>query len=83
MSNEEIKNKIWDIIGEYDGSGQLDECEDEIENFMKLQDNVKLFKILTDSDVFDSCGLDIFYVSVAWIDENNELTICGDRLTSC
>ena len=83
MSNDEIKNKIWDLIAEYDETGQLDECAEEIDSFMKLQENIKSFKIDTDSDVFDSCGLDIFYVSVAWVDENDTLEICGDRLTSC
>lgn len=39
--------------------------------------------IHTDTDVFDSCGLDIFYISVAYVDSDDELQICGDRLTRC
>ncbi len=79
----DIKDKIYDIIEKYDGSGQIDECVEEIEEMLDNNEDVYSYKIHSDTDVFDSCGLDIFYVSVAYIDMYNDLHICGDRLTSC
>jgi hypothetical protein len=49
---------------------------------MERNVGVKDYKIYSDTDVFDSCGLGIFYVTVSWIDTAGELHICGDRLTS-
>lgn len=77
----DIKDKIYEIIEEYDGSGDVDECVDKIEEFLK-ENNITDYKIEDDTDVYDSCGLDIFYISVAWNDENG-LHLCGSRLTSC
>lgn len=77
-----ITDKIYEIIEEYGGSGEIDECAEDIEWFMERNVGVKDYKIHSDTDVFDSCGLGIFYVAVSWIDTAGELHICGDRLTS-
>ena len=81
-----MEEKIYDIISEYDESGGLDECTEEIEKYMDSLveiGEILTYDILSDSDVFDSCGLDIFYVAVAWVDTNSNVHIIGDRLTSC
>jgi len=79
----DIKEKIYEIIELYDGTGEIDECVEEIEEMLSQnKTEVLRWTIHSDTDVFDSCGLDIFYISVAYVDANNELQICGDRLTS-
>lgn len=79
----DIRDEIYEIIAKYDGSGEIDECVGDIRDYMSNNAEVKEYNIYTDTDVFDSCGLDIFYVSVSWITNNGVLEICGDRLTSC
>ena len=77
-----ITDKIYEIIEKYDGSGEIDECTEDIAGFMERDERVKEYKVHDDTDVFDSCGLGIFYIAVSWIDTAGELHICGDRLTS-
>jgi len=78
-----IEEKIYEIIEKYDGTGEIDECVGEIEEMLDNNKDVLRYKTHSDTDVFDSCGLDIFYISVSYVDRNNDLQICGDRLTSC
>ena len=78
-----MEDKIYEIIEKYDGSGEVDECVEVIEEFLsKCHDEVKTFKVWLDTDVFDSCGLDIFYIAVSWIDNYGYLKMCGATLTS-
>jgi len=79
----DIEEKIYEIIEKYDETGDIDSCEEEIDELMENNENVKQFMILKDTDVFDSCGLDIYYISVAYTDVDGEINICGDRLTRC
>ena len=76
-----IEEKIYKIIDKYDKRGEVDECVDEIESFLSKECNLKDFEVVSD-DVFDSCGLDIYYIMVAWNDSDG-LHLCGNRLTSC
>ena len=46
----------------------------------KFESNNSIVK--SDTDVFDSCGLDIYYIMVSWIDTDG-LHLCGNRLTAC
>lgn len=41
---------------------------------------VQEFKVWSDTDVYDSCGLDIYYIAVTWIGKHGELNICGVSL---
>lgn len=75
-----LKEKIYEIIEWFDGTGNIDDCVFTIEEFLK-ENAITDYKIESDTDVFDSCGLGIFYVSVAWNDSNG-LNLCGSRLTS-
>lgn len=77
-----IEEKICEIIDKYDGTGEIDECIDEIENYLSEKFESSNFIVKSDADVFDSCGLDIYYIMVAWSDKYG-LHLCGDRLTSC
>lgn len=81
-----INEKIYEIIEKYDETGNVDGCVEEINEFMEdmiSNNEILKFKTFTDTDVFDSCGLDIYYISISWIDKNNDLDICGSRLTYC
>ena len=75
-------DQIYEIIEKYDGSGEIEECSEELDALLSSSEDVVLFEINEDTDVFYSCGLDIFYVSVAWTDKNGNLHLCGSRLTS-
>lgn len=79
----DIEKKIYEIIEKHDEYGNIDECEAEIDEFLENNENVKQFMIMKDTDVFDSCGLDIYYISVAYTDIDGEINICGNRLTRC
>lgn len=48
----------------------------------KLSGEIQDFIFRTDEDVFDSCGLDIYYISVSWIDDDNKLQIAGESYYS-
>lgn len=74
-----IEEKIYEIIDKHDERGEVDECVDEIESFLSEECNLKDFEIVFD-DVCDSCGLDIYYIMVAWNDFDG-LHLCGNRLT--
>lgn len=74
-----IKEKIWEIIEEYD-NGDIDECVGAIEDFLTGNPDVKSYKTYTDDDVYDSCGLDIYYICVSWIDINGDIDICGSKI---
>lgn len=77
-----IEEKIYEIIDKHDECGEVDECVDEIESFLSGECNLSDFKVISDTDVFDSCGLNIYYIMVAWNDLDG-LHLCGDRLTAC
>lgn len=79
-----INEKFYEIMEKYDGTGEFDECVEEIQKMLsENKDTVLHWGTRIDTDVFDSCGLSIGYISVAYIDLNNNLNIIGDRLTIC
>ena len=74
---------IYDIIEKYNGNGSVDECVGEIKdtlNELVHNGEVQEFKVWSDTDVYDSCGLDIYYIAVTWIGKHGELNICGASL---
>lgn len=77
-----IEEKVYEIIDKYDGTGEVDGCIDELENYLSEKFEKNSFRIKSDTDVFDSCGLDIYYIMVAWTDEDG-FHLCGNRLTAC
>ena len=78
-----IEEKIYEIINKHDiKTGKVDECIDELENYLSDKFESNNFRIKSDTDVFDSCGLDIYYIMVSWIDTDG-LHLCGNRLTRC
>lgn len=73
-----MKEKFYDLLEKE--NVDLDDIVGEIEECFELEKQngtIKDYKIETDCDVFESCGLDIYYVSVCWIDLTNELHIVG------
>ena len=45
--------------------------------FLKAAGNIAYYNCELDMDVYDSCGLDIYYVSVAWVDSEGKLEVAG------
>lgn len=83
---ENIRGNILEILEKYDGTGQVDECTKEIEEYLQpLNDTGKIlgFLVYQDDDVFDSCGLDLYYIAASWVDRKHNINICGSRITSC
>lgn len=74
----EIRDKFYEIM-EQEEKGYEEIKEEVSESFSNAKSNgeIKDFIFTTDEDVFDSCGLDIYYISVSWIDEDDKLQIAG------
>ena len=73
-----IAGKFYEII-EQEEKG-YDEIKKEVSELFekaKLSGEIQDFIFATDEDVFDSCGLDIYYISVSWIDNDDKLQITG------
>ena len=77
-----IEEKVYEIIDKYGENGTLDECIEELENYLSKTIKSNSFSVKSDTDVFASCGLDIYYIMAAWT-EPDGLHLCGSRLTRC
>ena len=74
----EIADKFYEIMEQEDkGYDEIKEEVSELFSNAKLSCEIQDFIFATDEDVFDSCGLDIYYVSVSWIDNEDKLQIAG------
>ena len=72
-----IREKFYDIM---DKEGSFDELIYEVENMLeeeKNNGNISSYKYESDTDVYDSCGLDIYYLSVAWVNKDGSLEVVG------
>lgn len=78
---EKIIDKFYEIIDSYDEYGNTNSAVCDIKALME-ECQIKSFQISVDNDVFDSPGLDIYYVMLAWND-NDGLHIVGSPLTRC
>lgn len=73
----DIREKFYEIMEKENSFDELiGEVTDILEDERKAG-NIKGYKHEIDMDVFDSCGLDIYYLSICWIDNNDELQIAG------
>lgn len=73
-----ITDKFYEIMEKEDCD--FDEMIGEVTRMFekeKKKGNIKDYKHFSDEDVFDSCGLDIYYLSVSWIDNDNQIHIAG------
>ena len=73
-----IKEKFLSIM-ENDIAGFNDligEVKDMLEE-QKSLGNIKDYSHELDMDVYDSCGLDIYYLSIAWVDNDGKLNVAG------
>lgn len=69
-----VDEKIWDIFNEY-SDVHMDDCDDCINKIKKLfkENNISQYKFDYEN-LDDSVGVWGFYISTAWI-ENNELKL--------
>ena len=72
-----IREKFYEIMEKEDAFDELiGEITDVLES-EKEKGNIKDYQHFSDTDVFDSCGLDIYCLSICWVDNNNKLHIAG------
>lgn len=71
----DIRDKIYDIIYGNDES-DIDIITADIKTFMSGLEDVTNYVVDVDNDVFDSPGLSIYYIMVAWNDSSG-LHQCG------
>lgn len=73
----DLREKFYEIMEKDDS---FDELIGKVEELLKAErdkGNIKEYEDMFDTDVFDSPGLDIFYLSICWIDNNDKLQIAG------
>lgn len=79
-----IADKFYEIMEQEDkGYKEIKKEVSELFVEAKSSGEIQDFIFRTDEDVFDSCGLDIYYISVGWIDNDDELQIAGASYYSC
>lgn len=76
---EKITDKFYEIIDKYDEYGNTKGAVCDIKDFMDEFD-IKSYEINVDNDVYDNPGLDIYYIMLAWNDEDG-LHLLGSTLT--
>ena len=79
-----IKEKFLEIM-ENDVSS-FDDLVGEVKDMLEEQKslgNIKDYSHEIDMDVYDSSGLDIYYISIAWINNDGELNVAGASYWSC
>ena len=73
-----ISDKFYEIMKNNESS--FDDLIGEIKDLLeqeKKNGNIKSYNYYIDDDVYDSCGLSIYYLSICWIDFNDNLYIIG------
>jgi len=79
-----LKERVDNIIAYYNnyGANDINDCINRLDTLLKNEPSVTGYRIGKDTDVFESSGVDIYYVSVAWVDGNG-LNLCGGPVYSC
>ena len=63
----------------------FDDLVGEVKDMLEAEKNagnIKDYRYELDMDVYDSCGLDIYYLSIAWVDKDNNLEVAGSSYWS-
>lgn len=55
----------------------FDELFNGVNEFLSNNKNVKSHRLLSDVDVFDGSVTSIYYLSICWVDLNNNIDIYG------
>lgn len=74
----DIKKKFYEIFE--DTTSSFDDLVGEVKNMLegeKSLGNIKDYSYELDMDVYDSSGLDIYYISIAWVDNDGKLNVAG------
>ena len=72
-----IIEKFYEIMEKEDDFDELIEEVEEMLEAEKKKVNINEYAHFSDTDVFDSCGLDIYYLTICWIDKDGKLQIEG------
>ena len=77
-----IEEKIYEIINKHDiKTGKVDECIDELTDYFSNEIESNNFIIKLDTDIYDTCGLTMYYIMVSWNDSNG-LHLCSGKIDS-
>ena len=77
-----IRDKFYEIMEKEDSFDELIRNVKYMLESEKENGNIKNYNYESDTDVFDSCSLDIYYLSICWVDNNDELHIAGSSYYS-
>ena len=80
----DIKEKFYEIFE--DTTSSFDDLVGEVKYMLEEQKslgNIKDYSYEIDMDVYDSSGLDIYYLSIAWVDTENKVHVIGASYWNC
>lgn len=78
-----IREKFYEIMEKED---DFDELFGEVKDMLdeaKLSGKILDYEMNSDIDVYDSPGMDVYYLSIAWVKDDGELNIAGTSYYSC
>ena len=78
-----IREKFYDIMEKEDDFSVLKNEVKAMLDEAKLSGKILDYEMNSDIDVYDSPGMDIYYLSIAWVNNDGELNIAGTSYYSC
>ena len=72
-----VREKFYEIMEKED---PLESLVGEVKKMLeeeKINGNISSYTYEQDMDVYDSCGLDIYYLSIAWVNVDGSLEVAG------
>ena len=77
-----IREKFYDIMEKEDDFSVLKNEVKAMLDEAKLSGKILDYEMNSDIDVYDSPGMDIYYLSIAWVNNDGELNIAGTSYCS-
>ena len=72
-----VREKFYEIMEKED---PFESLVGEVKKMLeeeKINGNISSYTYEQDLDVYDSCGLDIYYLSIAWVNKDGSLEVAG------
>ena len=80
----DIREKFYKIMENEESS--FDDLIEEVKTMLESACNsgyILSYNYEIDMDVYDSPGLDIYYLSIAWVDTENKVHVTGASYWNC
>ena len=81
----DIREKFDEIIME-NVESSFDDLVEKVKTMLESTCNsghILSYNYYIDMDVYDSSGLDIYYLSIAWVDTENKVHVAGASYWNC